>query len=261
VLHLYKEPTGWVAALYRGQPFQRDDNRHAVRLRRDRSRRRAGCVESVPEHAEHQQLQAAPGRSRDHVAGAALARQIIKRVTGGDTVSARFMYREWFEFVPVFKVWLVTNHLPSVPYADAATWRRIRVLPFRRTFSKREQDPRLREKLREELPGILAWAVSGAREWYRQGLGSPPVAIVDALDGYRLQQDTTGRFLEEETSRTSDARAYKSDLYKAYRDWCESEGLAANSSRAFHDALRARGCVERKDGSGNRYFVGLKLRD
>ena len=192
--------------------------------------------------------------------GATLARQIIKRITGGDEIAARYLYHEWFEYRPTFKVWLVTNHLPKVPYNDHATWRRIRVIPFRVTIPSEERDPRLSEKLRDELPGILAWAIVGARAWYRDRLGVDPAAVSEATDAYRRQQDTTGRFLKEETEDRFGTVIAKTDLYAAYRDWCKSEELTANSPRAFYGAIRERGYPQRKVGTGVRVFDGLRLR-
>lgn len=194
--------------------------------------------------------------------GTTLARQIVKRITGGDTITARFMYREWFEYLPAFKIWLVTNHLPSIPFTDWAAWRRIHVIPFRRRFEGREQQPFrvLRAELREELPGILAWAVSGAREWYRNGgLGTVPMAAQLARDEYHARQDTTGRFLKDETLDDADANMPRSQLYDEYQGWCRDEGLPPNSRTAFYRAISERGYATVKDRRGNRSFRGIRL--
>jgi putative DNA primase/helicase len=192
--------------------------------------------------------------------GAMLARQIIKRITGGDAVSARLLYQEWFEYYPTFKVWLVTNHLPSIPVGDYATWRRIRLIPFTRTFSPKEQDKHLRAKLRRELPGILAWAVVGAQAWYRSGLGETPEAAELALYDYRKSQDTVGRFLDEELVDDPAGVLYKTELYHAYQTWCGTEALRPISRTAFYKAVRERGYTEGKTGPGDRVFRGLRQR-
>src|SRR5205814_9640648 len=59
----------------------------------------------------------------------ALDEAIIKELTGGDIISARLLYCEFEEFKPIFKLWLATNHLPSIRGTDHAIWRRIRVIP------------------------------------------------------------------------------------------------------------------------------------
>jgi putative DNA primase/helicase len=99
-----------------------------------------------------------------------------KRLSGGDTISARHLYAEFFEFKPEFKLWLATNHRPTIRGTDTAIWRRIRLIPFTVTIPPACQDKRLPEKLKEELPGILAWAVRGLPEmattWAQRTPGS-----------------------------------------------------------------------------------------
>jgi putative DNA primase/helicase len=192
--------------------------------------------------------------------GAGLARQVIKRITGGDSIAARFLHREWFEYYPTFKVWLVTNHLPSIPHNDLATWRRIRVVPFDNTIPGSKRDPRLASKLRAELPGILAWAAAGARAWYKEGLGYGPEVARKATQDYRARQDTVGRFLDEETEYDSEARTLNTALYDGYLAWCRSEGQQPISRTALNKALRERGYGEAKVGAGDRVFLGVRLR-
>lgn len=188
--------------------------------------------------------------------GAALARQVIKRVTGGDKIAARFHYREFFEYVPTYKTWLITNHLPSIPHTDGATWRRIRLIPFEVTVPAKRRDRELGRKLRRELPGILAWAVQGARDWYDGGLAEP-ATIREAVAAYREEQDTVGRFLRQEMRDDEEGRSLMSYLYSAYRQWCEDEGTKPISGQAFHGALDGRGYGRVKDPRGQRYRTGL----
>lgn len=191
--------------------------------------------------------------------GAALARQVIKRVTGGDKIAARFHYREYFEYLPTYKIWLVTNHLPSIPHTDGATWRRIRLIPFEVTVPEKRRDRSLSRKLARELPGILAWAVEGARYWYDSGLAEPP-AIREAGASYREAQDSVGRFLREEMRDDDEGRTLMGELYVDYCRWCEDEGTKPISGKAFHGALDERGYGRLKDSRGQRYRTGLTAR-
>jgi putative DNA primase/helicase len=190
--------------------------------------------------------------------GDRLARQVIKRVTGGNTIRARFMYRDWFSYMPQFTIWIETNHLPAVPVSDQAAWDRIKVVPFRRTFSKKEQNSKLREQLATELPGILAWVVSGARAWYKHGLGELPLAVAKATFDYRASQDTIGRFLHDETEDDLESNVLRVALHDAYKTWCAAEGVVAVSARAFREALQERGYRAGERNVG-RTFEGLKL--
>ncbi|MDT7898637.1 MAG: DNA primase, partial [Armatimonadota bacterium] len=101
------------------------------------------------------------------------AEELIKTLTGGDTVAARFLYREFFEFRPRFKAWLAANYKPEIRGSDYAIWRRIRLIPFTVTIPPDEQIPDLAEQLKGELLGILNWALEGLRDWLANGLQPP----------------------------------------------------------------------------------------
>ncbi|ROR03388.1 phage/plasmid primase, P4 family, partial [Desulfosoma caldarium] len=128
--------------------------------------------------------------------GRRLDEALIKRLTGGDTISARFLYAEPFEFKPQCKIVIATNHKPDIRGQTSAIWRRMRLVPFTVQIPPEEQDRELGQKLEAELPGILAWAVRGCLEWQRQGL-QPPEAVTEATEGYRSEMDTIGDFIDE----------------------------------------------------------------
>ena len=92
--------------------------------------------------------------------GRALAEAKVKNLTGTDTVTARFLFAEPFDFRPEFKLWLSTNNKPIIRGTDDAIWDRIRLIPFTRRFKGRDADTRLPEKLRAEMPGVLRWGWS-----------------------------------------------------------------------------------------------------
>jgi putative DNA primase/helicase len=93
--------------------------------------------------------------------GQKLAESLVKSMTGGDKMTARFMRGEFFSFEPEFKIFLATNHKPQISGTDKAIWRRIYLIPFEVTIPDKEKDPDFPDKLREELPGILNWAIEG----------------------------------------------------------------------------------------------------
>ena len=118
---------------------------------------------------------------------------LIKSLTGGDIVSARFLYSEDFEFKPQFKLWLAANHKPVIRGTDYAIWRRIRLIPFEVTITPQQRDEALPAKLTAELPGILAWAVQGCQDWLADGL-RPTERVLAATDEYRAESDVLGAF-------------------------------------------------------------------
>lgn len=172
--------------------------------------------------------------------GRRLAESMVKAMTGSDTLSARFMRGEWFDFKPEFKLWLATNHKPTIRGTDKGIWDRIKVIPFTVRFDEAKQDRELHSKLLAELPGILAWAVRGCLAWQRDGLGIPR-DVVAATDAYREEQDILAAFLAERCVIHAAASARASELYTAYKQWCDTSGEHPQSQRRFGSALTERG--------------------
>ncbi|MEC1100635.1 DNA primase family protein, partial [Bacillus paralicheniformis] len=105
--------------------------------------------------------------------GQQLSESLVKQITGGEKMSARFLRQEYFEFTPEFKVFFTTNHKPIVKGSDEGIWRRIRLIPFTVTIPKEKVDKKLPQKLSAEMPGILRWAIEGCLKWQKEGLGEP----------------------------------------------------------------------------------------
>ena len=120
----------------------------------------------------------------------------IKALTGGDPITARFLYSESFTYEPVAKFWLAVNHLPRVRDDSYGFWRRVRVLPFNEQFTGDDADKGLPFKLLEELPGILNWGVQGALNWRLVGL-APPSAVMTATQAYRKDNDELDGFVAD----------------------------------------------------------------
>lgn len=191
--------------------------------------------------------------------GRRLAEAMIKDLTGGDTISARFMRAEWFEFRPTCKVWLGTNHKPVIRGTDNAIWDRLKLIPFTVRIPDNEIDPHLGDKLREELPGILAWAVRGCVEWQsKKGLNAP-AAVTVATDAYRDEMDVLAGFVAECVYQDANAGVTKGALYDAYKRWCEDAGERVQTKRWLGRRLNERGWKEGKNRSGDRAWLGYGL--
>ena len=189
--------------------------------------------------------------------GKRLAEALIKDLTGGDTIAARFMRAEWFDFRPQCKIWLATNHKPTVRGTDKAIWDRIKLIPFGVIIPEDEQDKRLVEKLKAELPGVLAWAVKGCLAWYKDGLGIPD-EVKSATAVYRDEMDVLGAFIADRCFLEKTAQGTAKALYSAYKSWCETNGERAISKRSFGLRLAERGLDRYNDGK-TRSWIGIGL--
>ena len=187
-----------------------------------------------------------------------LAEAKIKMMTGGDRISCRFMYRDFFEFDPQFKLWLATNNLPTISGTDDAIWRRIRVIHFPITIPFEEQDKRLPDRLLEELPGILNWALEGLKEWRQQGLNSPET-VAHSTKRYREDNDSVGQWIEAACTLEPGARTAMKDLHDSYKTWCENSGLDPLTNACFGKELGRRGFENIRERTGNaRRGIALK---
>lgn len=161
----------------------------------------------------------------------------LKGMTGGDVITARHLRQDFFEYKPEFKLWIAANDFPRVRATDDAIWNRLRVIPFRQVLRKSEIRRDLSERLMEEAPGILAWAVRGARRWYQKGLGDLPGGGADATAEWRATVNPVKRFFDEECRAEPDASVRSQVLFDRYRVWCGKNGERHASSSAFKARL------------------------
>ena len=190
--------------------------------------------------------------------GMMLDENITKQLAGREPISARYLYKEHFTFLPRFTPWVRTNHRPIIKGTDNGIWRRMVIVPFNRTFTVEEQDTGLEPKLLAEANGILAWMVAGAKLYLKDGFRNSP-AMKSELANYRSDSDLLGEFLSDRTNLTPTAETKQSDLYLRYKIWCDSNGLRPVTKRALNEQLSERGIGQRKSGSA-RYYTGVELR-
>ena len=185
----------------------------------------------------------------------------IKALTGGDPITARFLYSESFTYEPVAKFWLAVNHLPRVRDDSYGFWRRVRVLPFNEQFTGDDADKGLPFKLLEELPGILNWGVQGALNWRLVGL-APPSAVMTATQAYRKDNDELDGFVADCCVVADGVRAEPGHLFSEYQRWSKEQGILERhrlGSRSFGTRIRER-FGDSVFSNGKRYFLGIGLK-
>jgi putative DNA primase/helicase len=187
--------------------------------------------------------------------GKRMAEALMKQMTGGDKIRARWMKKDFFEFSTTQKIFLAANHKPVIRGTDLAVWRRIKLVPFTVTISDEEKDKYLSDKLKAELPGILAWAVRGCLEWQENGLGEPD-EIRQATAAYQAEEDTLAAFLAECCQLHAELEWRASDLFAAYQRWT---GDKLMTPKAFGQKLKAKGFQSTRGHGGVRSWKGLGL--
>lgn len=164
----------------------------------------------------------------------------VKALTGGDTITARFMRRDNFQFKPSHKLWLATNYLPVIKGTDRGMWRRVLVIPFGVNITDEQRDIYLAEKLAAEAQGILAWCMDGAREYLEHGL-HPSVEVQTATAAYKEAEDTVAQFMGELTRPMDGGMVLFANLYARYKLWSDEVGVKASSAIALSKELTKRG--------------------
>jgi len=188
--------------------------------------------------------------------GARLNEARIKDITGGDVITARKLYGEFFNWVPTHKLIIVGNHKPSIFGTDHAIWRRIHLLPFDFIIPEEQRDPELKTKLMTELPGILSWAARGCLDWQIYGLGVPK-RVKQATATYQGENDILGQFIEECCSVSQTEQCASKQLFNKYKQWSLDNGMLPMTKNKLGRCLRERGFKdERKNGQREWRGIG-----
>lgn len=169
-----------------------------------------------------------------------LAEARIKSITGGDPITCRFLFGEFFTYTPQFKTVLAVNHLPIIRGSDNGIWRRVLLVPFNQSFDATKADKNLQEKLLEEAAGVLNWCLDGTKKWQERGLTTPET-ISDAIRLYKYESDQISRWIEDRVSSVPGSRTTLNDFYNSYKQWAIENGERQFSKNFFQKQLRERG--------------------
>jgi putative DNA primase/helicase len=184
----------------------------------------------------------------------------LKGLVGGERVTARKMYRDFFEFEPICKIWLSVNRKPDVHDSSQGFWRRLVLFPFTNEIPPDQIDLRLKDKLLQEAPGILTWLVEGAKDWYELGLPKQE-PLTELVKAYQKDSDVLADFVDDCLLEDPFGRVKGSDLYSAYLSWCEGEKVPAKnilSPLKFHNLLKNRFRFVR--AAQGRFYLGVGLK-
>jgi len=184
---------------------------------------------------------------------------VIKDLTGGDRMTARFMRGDFFDFDPQLTLMIAGNNQPSFRGVDEAIRARVVLVPFTVTIPPERRDKSLPDKLKAEGPAILRWAIEGALQWLDKGL-NVPAKVAAALTEYMDDEDTLGQFLIDNTTRDPDGFVTITDLHEHFKFWAEKQGLHVWTLRTLQKDMKSRGWREHRRNYG-RGFLGLKLKE
>lgn len=192
--------------------------------------------------------------------GKHLDEAVVKQITGGDKLTARFLYGEFFEYSPQLKLWLAANDVPLIRPQDDGMWRRIERLPFDKVVAEKDRDPVLKKRLTSDpalRTVILRWAVEGALRWQADGLHAPPV-VEQATGAYRHDMNPLSQFVDEECSLDPGARVTCDAFYEAYRQWAENNGTVPVPKGKILSYLASWNVVAVRGARGTRSYANIR---
>ena len=190
--------------------------------------------------------------------GCRLNEGLIKQLTGGDKVTARFQYGHEFEFTPEFKIWMGTNHKPIIRGTDLGIWRRMHLIPFDVQIPDAQVDKALKFKLKREYMAILNWMIEGCLLWQREGLTMPD-KVKAAVSEYKTEMDVVQSFLDECCEITPiEYWTGATELYNVYVNWARINNEHIHSSKKFGTELTKKGLEKERFREGNKYKVMIR---
>jgi putative DNA primase/helicase len=160
----------------------------------------------------------------------------IKQLTGGDPITCRYLHQNEISYIPQFKIWFSTNHVPNIEGSDKGIWARIRKVDFNRYFSEEERNTRLSEDLEKELPGILRWLVTGCLLWRIEGLKETKT-MKKAREEFQLDMDGFSTYVEDNLWIHQEANVKPVELRHDYELWCFENGEYQHNKKVFNDKL------------------------
>jgi len=163
-----------------------------------------------------------------------------KQLTGGDTITARYMRKDFFSFEPSHTILMITNHKPVVDGSDEALWRRLVVVPFDQVFSGDNVEPDLKDLLQSEPDAVLSWMIEGWVAYQDKGLAIPN-GVRAATEAYKADSDAVGRFIEEMFYPAQGNTVASSEVFAEWQKWCIANGEEPVTQKAFGDELTRRG--------------------
>ena len=182
---------------------------------------------------------------------------VIKDLTGGDKMTARFMRGDFFDFDPQLTLMIAGNNQPSFRGVDEAIRARVVLVPFAVTIPPEQRDKGLPDKLKNEGPEILRWAIDGALQWLERGL-DVPATVAAASAEYMDDEDTLGQFIGDDLQEVRGHFTSATDLHQRFAQWCEVQGLKSWTQLTLIKELKTRG-FEPAKSNGRRGLKGLKL--
>lgn len=184
----------------------------------------------------------------------------MKKLTGGEAIPVRNLFKGFFEFQPVFIAHMSGNGYPRIDGTDNGIWRRMAVIKWPVTLEDDEQRDfeEVVGELVAEAPGILNWLIEGALTYLREGLLIPPEVRM-ATQEYRDEMDVVGAFLDACVRASPGQSVTAREMYQAYVSWAHANGKKPVSETKFGRDVKRK--IPRDDKGALHVYRDVALHD
>lgn len=190
--------------------------------------------------------------------------EMLKHISGGDLITARGLHKDFITFPPTHKLMVITNNPPLINAGDYATRRRVVRIPFNLRFvdepmapNERKKDPKVEDRIAQEMPLILSWLVRGCLEWQLMGLFPVPDKILISTESFFSEIDVLKTYIDECCIVGADYYARLDDLYRVYQTWASDSGIRPISRISLSRYLA--GKFSKREGARHSIFDGVGL--
>jgi putative DNA primase/helicase len=193
--------------------------------------------------------------------GAVIDDDALKGITSGEPTTVEHKNKDPFVMRPFSTCWFGTNHMPHTRDFSDAVFRRALILQFNNVFKPElgNCDPNLKNKLMDELPGILTLALDAYADALLEGF-TIPQSCKDAREEWRLEADQVAQFIESECEAVPEAKTPSQATYGAYKDWARDSGIHNQLAiKGFKDRMARLGFKYKREPTG-RYYIGVRCK-
>jgi P4 family phage/plasmid primase-like protien len=190
-------------------------------------------------------------------AGYMRASHTLNALISGEPLQVERKFRDPFTLVPRCKIAWAMNELPRLKSTSDGLLRRVKVIELD-PIPENERDPEVKNKVKEEGPGILTWALEGQRRVKQRGGFLIPKAVKDATEEFGLTNDVPKSFVQEACLTSKESEEQAGPLYKAYRHYCLEHGHQPMSAKSVAKEWKRLGFGTRTL-HGRTLYKGVKV--
>jgi putative DNA primase/helicase len=196
----------------------------------------------------------------DQPGGYITASNILNNLISGERVPVERKHKDVVDVTPRAKICWSMNSLPNVKGGgNSGLFRRVEVVECE-TVPEGKRDPAVKEQVKKEAAGILNWAIEGLQRLRERGRFDPPTSVTKATKKFQERNDKPALFLKARLIRGPERKVKASELYKAYKVWCDENGYKSEARQKLSDDWKRLG-LERKKRRSGYYYFGAGLLD